>query len=627
LFQSKPDDFSTTLQFASQSSEYGASRNSSIKYLVLIAIIVATVYLNALPCGFVWDDIPQVRDNLYIRSLRYLPILVKHDLWITSGLETASGYFRPMQNISYAFDYQIFKTASWGYHLTNVLLHLFCCILVFFLVRLTGLAREAAFLAAAFFAVHPLHVEEVTFIGGRGGLLSAFFLLCCLAAVLLAYEAKTIRRRVWFYIAASVLLFLAMLSKPLAILFPIALGLTPFIKRPFDSPSKKAVYGFLIAAAGYVVVGLYFLLLFFIAKGTVHKGVHEISFLKVVACMPDITGLYIKKILFPLNLSIDYDIPIPHGLFSLPSMVWVVFLCVLGGFTVFGILRGSAVAYWAGLFWVITLPLAGLLRFPAIIADRYVYIPIASVGVLLGSIWAMLKNRSPKLEKAFLAFIGCMILMYGIMTIQRNAVFKDDLTLFQDTVKKSPFKSRPLRAYAIALANVGRYEEVFQVFDTAEKYNPKDASIHIEKADIHSAMGNKNAALHDLDRALELDPKNDTAMTNIGNIAFENQDYQKAFEWTSKAVSANPDNVTAKINMAIILRISGKHEQAISLLKSVLQTAPLSPKANEYLGLMLLEGGRPKEAIPFLTQSLDLVPDQPQVIKALSEAQSKTIGK
>jgi Tfp pilus assembly protein PilF len=595
--------------------------------VALLAGLTAAVYAHASLCGFVWDDVPQVRDNPYIRSLRFLPMILTHDLWVTSGVEAVSGYYRPLQNVSYALDYRLFGLRAWGYHLTNVLLHFVIVVMLFQAMRRTRLGEEAAFVAAAIFAVHPLHVGEVTFIAGRGGLLAAALLALALLATLRAHDAPDARSRLGWLAAMAAAVWVAMLAKPLAIAFPCFLALVPFVQWPDAPARRKLMFAGAIAALGFAAIaGAFAMRPLFVQGGDVHQGLKQASMLKSALCLPDILGFYARRLLLPIGLNVDYDLAPPGGLFSLPSLAWLALLAPLGLLTLVGVWRGSPVAFWAALFWIVTGPLAGMLAFPQIVADRYMYLPVISLGVLIGALTAAGARRWPRASAWFLLAAMSVALVLGAMAIRRGAVFLDDLSLFSDAARKSPHKARTLRAYAGALERAGRRVEADAVLRAAEAYNPAHPRVLLALAAARRREGRRDEAARYLARALEVDPNNAPAMLMIADDYEARGDAAQAYVWTARAVQARPRNTTARTNLAVRLLHAGQSDAAARQLAEVLRIAPLSPIANEYLGVLLLENGHPREAAELLWRATIANPKSEQARRALAEARAKAGG-
>src|SRR5262245_5475234 len=148
------------------------------------------VYLNALNNPFVYDDYHTVVNNTSLERLSDLRAIVMHDVT------------RPIVNLSYAIDRQLFGRGSLGFHRTNLALHALNVLLLFVLARrlysevrlkadttyaASGFSRTStptlmAFAAALLFAVHPMMTEAVGYVSGRSELLCGVFFLLALMA-------------------------------------------------------------------------------------------------------------------------------------------------------------------------------------------------------------------------------------------------------------------------------------------------------------------------------------------------------------------------------------------------------------------------------------------------------------
>ena len=105
-----------------------------IKFFVLILIVIVCflAYFNSLNNPFIWDDEALVVKNTLIRSLQNAPASFTNDLYF--GVAGGSNFYRPLQTLSYIFDYHFWQLNPFGYHLTNIILQIGVSFLIFLLV-------------------------------------------------------------------------------------------------------------------------------------------------------------------------------------------------------------------------------------------------------------------------------------------------------------------------------------------------------------------------------------------------------------------------------------------------------------------------------------------------------------
>lgn len=162
----------------------------------LLAIAVALVYGQVLlgGHGFVWDDYPLIVKNAFVRAPGSLLDTFGRSFWSRSTAAEAVSYYRPLTSLSYIINYRLSGEQAVGYHAVNLTLHLVAAFLAFLFV--TKVLRDrgtvvGGLAAALIFAVHPVHVESVTWIAGRTDLLLTVFALASL--LLLREPANALR--------------------------------------------------------------------------------------------------------------------------------------------------------------------------------------------------------------------------------------------------------------------------------------------------------------------------------------------------------------------------------------------------------------------------------------------------
>ncbi|MBM3315010.1 hypothetical protein FJY71_04105, partial [candidate division WOR-3 bacterium] len=155
--------------------------------MVLLAVgLAGTVYLPTLRYDFVWDDIALVVENPDLKLASPLPLFGRSFMQHQSRQELRPDkYYRPLVVASLWFDARVWGPRPFGFHLTNLVLNTAAALLaVLLLLRLFPGRFWPPLLAGLGFALHPAHVESVTFVSGRTDILAAVFVLSALLLLL-----------------------------------------------------------------------------------------------------------------------------------------------------------------------------------------------------------------------------------------------------------------------------------------------------------------------------------------------------------------------------------------------------------------------------------------------------------
>ena len=354
-------------------TETAQSKFGPFFFLGVIVVLTACVYFNSFQCPFIWDDQDLVIENTLIKDFRFIPKIFTTDLAYGCGKE--SKFYRPIQQISYMFDYYIVGLKPFFYHIHNLSLHILNSLLVFFILSVF-LAGSIAFLTALLFAIHPIHVEAVTYISGRADLLTGFFMLLSLL-LYISYRRKGLRR---FYGYSLFAFLLALFSKELALIFPLVVVLLDksFIRNDVKLHRVKfsPILGFL------VVDVLYLCWRFFILGGkslaaysTRHAfGERLLFFLKSLI-------IYIKKLMIPVDLTMSYTVKLPKGIFDPWVLVSLVFVLATLIFLPYFYKKRRAIFFGILWFLIFLLPQSNLFTINAFLADHFVY--LSSIGFFL----------------------------------------------------------------------------------------------------------------------------------------------------------------------------------------------------------------------------------------------------
>jgi hypothetical protein len=409
---------------------------------LLIIILVLATYQGALKNGFVdWDDNEYVVNNNMIRN--------QGETQFKDILSTVvSLNYHPLTMLSMRLNNNTCQSCPNGISAKpfirgNITLHLFNSILVFLLIFLLSDRNVLiAFLVAAVFGVHPMHVESVAWVSERKDVLYGFFFLSGLLAYV-KYLTEHKGRYLWL-IFSFVLFILSCLSKATAVVFPVVLLLLNFWfqDKNKEQSVKSALLGIVNPKKLLLLLPFFAVSVFFGLMATqIQSGKNFMGMLKFLKEHNDVINVvgpvstlqhiqvgsygfltYIVKFFLPVNLSPFYPYPtlqeFNHGSFSIT--MWIAFVALL--FTIFLVIRSlrKSKLYFFGIgFYFITIAL--VLQFisvgTAVIAERYSYLPYIGLAFLPATI---IMNKPVKIRRVLLIISGCFILILMILTRQQK---------------------------------------------------------------------------------------------------------------------------------------------------------------------------------------------------------------
>ena len=222
-------------------------------YILFIILIILLIYSNSFSNEFVWDDEFLIIKNPAITSWNYAWIHFALDLY-----HSFSNYYRPIQMISYMMDFSVWRLNPFGYHLTNVFLHICVSLSLFILLQLMTGDKRIAFIGTLFYALHPAHTAAVTYIAGRADSLTALFSLLSLILFHRHFKAQRNNTALRLYIGSLGLFLLAILSKEISIIFPvIILFYRLFFISDDEVEKSRGIIKFHYLSWFVIIVGVY----------------------------------------------------------------------------------------------------------------------------------------------------------------------------------------------------------------------------------------------------------------------------------------------------------------------------------------------------------------------------------
>jgi len=565
------------------------SLTSSEKRLLvlLLSLTVIFVYWPALNGGFIFDDEGYIESNLLLRDTDGL---VK--IW--SDLKTSHQYY-PLTFTSFWVEFQLWQTWTMGYHLTNVVLHILNALLLLRLLQ--RLAIPGAWLAAAIFALHPVHVESVAWIAERKNVLSGVFYLLALLSYVrfspLEDSAVYESRRRWYYYGSSLVFFAAaLLSKTATCSLPAVILLLIWWKKSKLSLTDcwplvpMFVMSVLVSSLSAAiewdpeVVGA--------AGGEWNFTVIERGLIAGRALW-----FYLRTLLWPTNLVFIY----PR--WTIGATVWWQYLFPGSAF-----ISMVALAYLhkrigrpplvVALFFAGTLlPMLGIFNFYfmyfSFVADHFQY--LASIGpiVLVGSVFW---QRASFTEKSDLSlhlpfcpffilsartFFSCLILLsLGTLTWRQAHIYTNAETLWSETLQRNP------TAWVA-------YNNLATEFSKKKEFS---------------------RALPYFEKAVTLAPNEPFAHSNLSLTLFQTGDFKRALEHGFQAIKLGPHTALYANRLGLILWHKGDLVQAGYYFRDAEQRQFANSDIYYHLGILTLlevpsvEVGDPQEGVARLEKAL-----------------------
>ncbi|MFA5041506.1 MAG: hypothetical protein WC464_07730 [Bdellovibrionales bacterium] len=469
--------------------------------LLIVAVLLA--YANIYGFEFVYDDLGLIEGNKFLTSWKYAPTLFTTSILQGHGVSTP--FYRPLQMLLYMFVYQGFGASPAAFHFLNVLLHISgACLLYALGVRL-GFNRIASFLAVLLWAVHPAHIEAVTYISGTAGLLGLLFLTAGVYVLVPNFSPKRVGAACLFFV-------LALLSKESAVIFPLlAMGLLFY-----RSPNRWSPRTYISTWPFWLIAALYL-----IARGTVLGFDGFYGYYNPTAADTLATRLYtflatlpsyIQLLVWPTDLHIERSFPVYQSLLVPQVLGGLVLLAAAIVCVVYKPSRPATPLAW-GLLWAAAthIPQSGILV-PAgvVFYDHWLHLPMA--GLALGLAQSlMLGCKQVRLRQILAGAAVLAAILLGTATFQQNKVWKDSVTLYTHILGcgENSVKIRN---------NLGNYYLKNQQYDLALEQYKQSLALSDYSAEAHFSLAATMLAIgvgpegvaesekHIL-RALELNPE------------------------------------------------------------------------------------------------------------------------
>ena len=522
-------------------------------YVTVILLLSFAVYSNSLFNGFVFDDKFQILQNPWIRDIKNLPEIFTSSVWSFQRETVGTNYYRPLMHTIYMFIFYVFGLKPWGFHLINIVFHVFISVLVFIVTkRLLSHSSHSpatsllAFIAALLFATHPIHTEAVAWISALPDLSYTFFYLLSFY-----FYMKFKTESKWPYLFSLISFSLATLCKEPALTLPIILIVYDYV---FKEDRARLLARFKIYIP-YIFISLCYLgLRFYALGGFAPKNRHvDMSAYEYFINVFPLFSQYLEKLLLPVDLN-AYHLLNPISSILQPKGIFAVFITAV--FIVLLVIarKKNKIIFFS--FFLIVIPLLPTLYIPAIgetvFAERYLYLPSSGFVILIAFILSWANKNQSKLNLSLIMIAMSVIGLYFVGTMNRNAVWRDNYSLYSDMVKKSPEAALPHYNLGNVYTEQGKIDEAINEYRMAVQLNPNDAKAHNNLGLSYEHQGRINEALDEYQAALKLKPDNAIFHYNLGNMYAQQGKIDEAINEYRIALQLNPNHAKAHQNLDLL---------------------------------------------------------------------------
>ncbi|MFL5244542.1 MAG: tetratricopeptide repeat protein [Gemmataceae bacterium] len=595
---------------------------------------VGLVILIAIAFGRLIDaDFTNYDDDLYVtRNPHVLTGLTFANVqWAFSTFDYSN--WHPLTWLSLQLDRTIFGPKAAGFHATNIILHGLNALLLFCILRrMTGAVWRSWFVAA-FFAVHPLHVESVAWVAERKDVLSGLFWMLTLGAYVLYTEKPGVQR----YGVVLVLFALGLMAKPMLVTLPFVLLLLDYWPlgrlKSWRVAVEKAPLLILAGLSSAITLRAQ-------SAGGALKSLDLYSFSTRSANAVLAYVSYLRQTFWPRNLAVLYPHDLPDWTEGRVVGAAGLLLCLTAVFICLGKKRHYFAVGWLWFLGALA-PVIGLVQVGVQShADRYTYLPIIGLFILI--IWGITDLAARGRFKKLLMGAGFgAVLTCSMLSLIQAGYWQDSVILWDHALMVA--KSNPVAHHnlGIALAQAGKPDEALfhlskaleldpgssenhynlavavlesdpgratQEFAETVRLNPDHLQSHRNLARLYGKEGKQKEAIEELHEILRLDPDDFQARISLGLTYMKQFDMEQARRQFAEAARIQPRTPEPHNYLGLTYTWHGDYAQACLHYREALRFNPSYAEAMSNLGVALGRQGNWKEARVFLTRAVAIEP-------------------
>jgi protein O-mannosyl-transferase len=540
---------------------------------------------------------------LYFKSIHYDFTMLDEQWLIVQNADLSHGskaltngftksitglYYRPMLILSVYFDYQFSKLSPGGYHLSNLIMHLVCILLLFKFLCLNRVSKKTSFVCCLIFSVHPMLLHAVAWVPGRNDLLLCIFSLLSIIFLLLFFD----KRKTLFLILHFSFLIFAYLTKETAIALPLIFVANYFVYKKFEWKQ----FSFLIAS--WLLISLAWLYLRDrIVEVPAPDSTSLFETLKIfTAAMIFYTG----KAIFSLQQSI---LPLLRHASLIPGFIAILLLSLLAFKP--GLKDKKIAALGLFLFFVI-LALPVWFSASKNSAEHYEHrIYTAMAGLILFFTQLKFNYKS----RLFQFVLASTFMFYFIKTLRRLPIYKNNESFVNAGIKECPDNYLFIAAKSSVLFNQNNFTEALEFDNKAITLRPDKAQLYSNRGSANFKLGLYENAASDFSEAIKRSQRVDYTQYLSRALAYEKcNKIGKAMKDLIFLKKSGQALVPADIDNLI----SGRWSETLKVLTEQIASQKNKAKLLYQRALLYSDAGMEKEALEDLSAANNLDPGKQQ---------------
>ena len=559
------------------------SISARVKALALICVCGIIIYFATVHSPFIYDDAHAIEDNPYIKNLSKFQQMV--------GVQNI--FNRSILLFTFSVNHAIGQLDVFGYHLINLMLHLCVGIMLYFLtmelltIENPALTQTFQRLPLAVSLIHifnPVNVESVTYLSSRSSVLVTLFYLSSFYLFIRFVNSKEKKKKwknIHYPIVIFFLFYLGLGTKEIIVTLPIIAVLYLWVHS-----STKNFHKFLPELAVILIPLIIYLLYRYVQMGNllviktdpysymIDRSLYILTQIKVVI------SYYFVKLIFPINLNFEPDIRLVSGFLD---WEWVVSL-IIGVCIAIGIFYQKSILLKCAFIWALItiLPTSSIIPLKQIATEHRTYLPGLGINMGLGILFL----RGVSHRKLIPPTLFIFLVIYGLLAMKRSLDYRSEINLWQDTVRKSPYKSLVHNNMGTAYLSKERLKEARKSFEVSSALSPSSTDPYINMGHIDARNKEWDKAKLKYDLALKLGANRSQVFFNSGLMRLKLNKPAEALPFLLEAIKIKNHRPLYHQELGNAFRMLKQYDSALKSYRKVLELEPNYVEAQNNIGVI-----------------------------------------